>query len=185
MTEANRKSLSKFMSLILRHDPAAAGVTLDRNGWADVDELLAGMNSTGGSTVTLEDIQEVVANNDKQRFTFNDDFTKIRANQGHSVQVDVELKETRPPVVLYHGTSSKFVQLILDEGLKPQGRLYVHLSANIETATKVGGRRGSPVVLVINTEKMHDDGFKFYLSENGVWLTDYVPADCLHIYRID
>ena len=179
MTEAHRKSLSKFLSLILRHNPAVIGITLDSHGWADIDELLAGMNKTGRPPVTLEDIKEVVATNDKQRFAFNDDYTKIRANQGHSVQVDVELKEMLPPDILYHGTPAKFVQMIMKEGLKPQGRLYVHLSGDTETATKVGSRRGSPVVLSINTKKMHEDGFKFYLSENGVWLTDRVPAEYL------
>ena len=175
MTETNRKSLSKFLSLILRHKPAVAGITLDSHGWADIDELLAGMNKVRHTPVTLEDVREVVMSNDKQRFAFNDDCTKIRANQGHSVQVDVELNELPPPNILYHGTSSKFVRKIMDEGLKPQGRLYVHLSTDAETATKVGSRRGSPVVLTINAEKMREDGFRFYLSENGVWLTENVP----------
>ena len=179
MTDSNRKSLSKFLSLILRHNPTVVGITLDNKGWADIDELLTGMNRSSRATVTFEDIQEVVATNDKQRFVFNEDCTKIRANQGHSVQVDVELKEMLPPDVLYHGTPTKFVQKIMVEGLKPQGRLYVHLSADTVTATKVGSRRGSPVVLTINALKMHEDGFVFYLSDNGVWLTKYVPADYL------
>ena len=137
------------------------------------------MNRVRHTPVTLEDIQEVVATNDKQRFAFNEDYTKIRANQGHSVQVDVELKEILPPNILYHGTTTKFVQKIMVDGLRPQGRLYVHLSVNAATATKVGSRRGSPVVLTINALKMHEDGFAFYLSENGVWLTENVPADYL------
>jgi len=179
MTEAHRKSLSKYLSLILRHKPAVVGIALDSHGWANVDELITGMNKTGRSTIVFEDIQEVVATNDKQRFTFNEDFTKIRANQGHSIKVDVELKEMQPPDILFHGTTAKFVKKIMDEGLKPQGRLFVHLSADIETATKVGSRRGSPLVLEILAGKMHDDGFKFYLSENGVWQTEYVPAGYL------
>ena len=141
------------------------------------------MNKSRRNPLTFEAIQEVVATNEKQRFSFNEDCTKIRANQGHSVQVDVELKEMKPPDVLFHGTPSKFVQKIMDEGLKPQGRLYVHLSGDIETATKVGSRRGSPVVLTVNAAKMHEDGIKFYLSENGVWLTDHVPADYLRTYE--
>ena len=177
MTEANRKSLSKFLSLILRHNPAAAGITLDSHGWAVVDDLLKGINKEGNISITLEDIHEVVANSDKQRFAFNDDFTKIRANQGHSIQVDVDLKETRPPAILYHGTTKRFIQQIMSDGLKPQSRLYVHLSGDIDTAVKVGGRYGSPVVLFVNSGKMFDDGFKFYLSENRVWLTTNVPPN--------
>ena len=176
MTDKEITTISKFMSLVLRHNPAAAGVTLDGNGWADVSALITGMNKSRRVSVTLEDIKEVVVTNDKQRFAFNDDFTKIRANQGHSVKVDVELKEAEPPAVLYHGTVSRFVRGIRNEGLKPQSRLYVHLSADRETAAKVGSRRGAAVILVINAYKMHEDGYKFYLSENGVWLTDAVPA---------
>lgn len=180
MTDKERITISKFMSLILRHNPSAAGITLDGNGWADVNLLIAGMNKSRRTSVTFDDIKEVVATNDKKRFAFNDDFTKIRANQGHSVKVDVELNEAVPPAILYHGTISKFVRAIRAEGLKPQSRLHVHLSADRETATKVGSRRGTAVILVINAFKMHEDGYKFYLSENGVWLTDAVPA--VYIY---
>ena len=164
------------MSLVLRHNPQSIGITLDSNGWADTQALIDGMNRKG-QRVTLEILKEIVASNDKQRFKFNEDYTKIRANQGHSVAVDVELKETQPPVVLYHGTAAKFVASIKNEGLVAKSRLHVHLSGDKQTAEKVGSRHGSPVILVINAAKMHEDGYKFYLSENNVWLTDAVPVE--------
>ena len=158
MTDKEKRTTSKFMSLVLRHNPSAAGITLDKNGWADVNLLIAGMNKSRRTSVTFDDIKEVAATNDKQRFAFNDDFTKIRANQGHSVKVDVELKETEPPAILYHGTISRFVQAIRAEGLKPQSRLHVHLSGDRETAAKVGSRRGTAVIIVINAFNMHENG---------------------------
>lgn len=176
MTEREKTAASKFISLVLRHDPKAAGLTLDRNGWADVSALLAGMNRARRSAITLEALQEIVKTNDKQRFSFNEDGTKIRANQGHSLRVDVELKEAQPPQRLYHGTVSRFLDAIRTEGLKPQSRLHVHLSADEATAIKVGKRRGSPVVLMVDAERMYMEGYIFYLSENGVWLTGSVPA---------
>jgi putative RNA 2'-phosphotransferase len=169
------------MSLVLRHQPDKAGITLDKNGWADVSQLIRGMNNARRTHVTLEIIKEVVADNDKQRFTFNEDYTKIRANQGHSISVDVQMKEANPPAVLYHGTVSKYIQAIKAEGLKPQSRLYVHLSGDRETAIKVGSRRGSPVILTIDAAKMHADGYKFYLSENGVWQITAVPAEYISL----
>ena len=168
---------SKFMSRVLRHKPRAAYITLDKNGWADVAELIAGMNRSRRTSLTFDDIKEVVEKNDKQRFSFNEDFTKIRANQGHSVKVDVELKEAQPPDVLYHGTAERFIESIKAAGLKPQGRLHVHLSSDKETAVKVGRRHGKPAVLIIDAGRMYADGFKFYLSENGVWLTERVPVE--------
>jgi len=183
MTNANRMAISKYLSLILRHKPSTIDITLDRHGWADINELLDGMNRVRGTSVTFEDIQEVVLNNDKQRFAFNDDCTKIRANQGHSIQVDVELKEMRPPNILYHGTSSSVMTQIMNDGIKSQSRLYVHMSTDTKTASNVGGRHGVPVVLTIDAEKMHEDGFKFYLSENNVWLTDFVPADYIKMSK--
>jgi len=174
MTDKEIVSISKFMSLVLRHNPSKAGITLDANGWADTDTLIKGMNRAGRK-VTLDTLKEVVASNDKQRFKFSDDFTKIRANQGHSVQVDVELNETQPPATLYHGTATRFLNSIKVEGLTARSRLHVHLSGDKETALKVGGRHGTPVVLTINAIKMHEDGYKFYLSDNGVWLVASVP----------
>ena len=164
MTEHEKYSHSKFMSLILRHHPEAAGITLDQNGWADTAALLNGMNKSGHA-ITLEQMKEVVAENDKQRFRFSDDYTKIRANQGHSVAVDVELTETMPLDVLYHGTAARFIQSIKKEGLIPKGRLYVHLSGNRETALKVGQRHGSPVVLTIDAAEMYRNAK--YIAENA------------------
>ena len=176
MTDKERTSISKFLSLVLRHRPERIGISLDANGWADVAALLEGANKNRQVAITLDDIKEVVATNDKQRFAFNDDHTKIRANQGHSVSVDVELKESQPPAVLYHGTSTSSIQGITADGIHPKSRLYVHLSVDEETARKVGRRHGSPVILSIDAEKMHGEGYKFYLSANGVWLTESVPV---------
>lgn len=177
MNAKEKTTASKFISLVLRHDPSQANITLDENGWADVTALIKGMNSAGRILITLDELKDIVATSDKQRFKFNEDYTKIRANQGHSVSVDVELKETQPPAILYHGTADRFLQSIKTDGLKPRSRLYVHLSGDRETAVKVGSRHGKPVVLTINADKMNKDGFKFYLSDNGVWLTGSVPAE--------
>jgi len=175
MTEKEKGIISKFMSLILRHEPEIIGIVLDKNGWADTNELIEGMNRVGHH-VTLDNVKEIVKTNDKQRFKFNEDYTKIRANQGHSVSVDVELTETKPPDLLYHGTATRFVQSIKNEGLIAKSRLYVHLSGDTATAVKVGERHGSPVVLTVASGSMYADGFKFYLSDNNVWLTTAVPA---------
>lgn len=165
--------LSVFISLILRHKPETIGIQLDEHGWANVDELISGINNTGRK-IDMEILQEIVRTDNKQRYSFNEDKTLIRANQGHSIPVDVELKEQQPPQILYHGTASRFLDLIMQDGLKPMSRLYVHLSSDMETAMKVGKRHGEPVVLKINSEEMCNDGIKFYLSKNGVWLTKSV-----------
>lgn len=169
----NIKSLSKFLSLVLRHKPETISLTLDQNGWARVDEILEKLNLSNRK-VTLDELKYVVEHNDKKRFTFNDDQTKIRANQGHSISVDVELQENQPPEFLYHGTVDRFISVIKKEGLKKMDRQHVHLSEDLKTAQNVGSRRGKPVVLSILSKKMHEAGFQFYLSKNGVWLTDYV-----------
>ena len=177
MSEARNRSLSKYVSYLLRHHPEAAGITLDANGWADVEKMLEGMNKNNkGATVFLEDLQEIAASGDKQRFEFNADHTKLRALHGHSVQVDVQHSEEQPPEILYHGTTMKVLDQIMDEGLTPQQRLQVHLSTNIEMAADVGRRRGKPIILKVSAGQMHDEGYKFYRSANGVWLTDRVPA---------
>lgn len=170
------KGLSVFVSLVLRHQPEAAGVTLDEHGWANVDELLEGMNRAGRN-IDLEKLKKIVAEDEKGRYRFSEDGTLIRANQGHSVPVDVELEEKEPPAVLYHGTAERFLDSIMEQGLKPMSRLYVHLSKDYETAVKVGKRHGTPVVLEVDTAKMAEDGEKFYLSENGVWLTKKVGRE--------
>ena len=165
--------LGRFLSLVLRHDPHAAGITLDEHGWADVNELLAGVNRTGRKIdrVTLE---RIVRENNKQRYSFNGDGTKIRANQGHSLQVDVELKAAQPPKYLYHGTASRFLPAIQAEGIRKMSRQDVPLSGDFETAMAVGRRHGIPVVVTIDAAAMARDGVSFYRAENGVWLCGHV-----------
>ena len=170
--------LSVFISLVLRHKPDAAGITLDEHGWANVDELINGINNTGRK-IDMTMLEEIVKTDNKQRYSFNEDKTLIRANQGHSIPVDVELKEQEPPELLYHGTADRFVKSIMTEGLKPMSRLYVHLSKDVETAKKVGKRHGNPVVLKVYSRQMNRDGVEFYLSENGIWLTKKVDAEYL------
>lgn len=168
---------SKFVSLILRHKPETIGIQLDEHGWANVEELIAGICKT--REFNREILEEIVRMDSKQRFTFNEDKTKIRANQGHSISVDVELSEAIPPETLWHGTGEKYVAFIDQQGLIPKGRLYVHLSSDAATATKVGSRHGKPVLYIVKTKEMHDDGYKFFLSKNGVWLTKEVPVKYL------
>ena len=173
MEKDHYKKMSKFISLVLRHKPDAAGICLDEHGWADV-------NGTG-RVLDLEMLKEIVRTNDKKRFVFNEDGTKIRASQGHSIQVDVELKQAVPPDVLYHGTATRFLGSILNarEGLRAGSRLYVHLSKDYDTAVKVGMRHGIPAVLKVDAGRMTKDGYTFYLSENGVWLVEKVPVKYL------
>lgn len=171
------KKIGVFISLILRHKPEVIGITLDKHGWAKVDELINGINASGKYSIDMLLLEEIVRTDNKQRYSFNEDKTKIRANQGHSINVDVELKEAVPPEILYHGTGEKYVDSINTEGLKPKSRLYVHLSNDIDTAVKVGRRHGKPVVYSVSAGKMQRNGYKFYLSENGVWLTKVVPFE--------
>jgi putative RNA 2'-phosphotransferase len=165
---------SKFLSLVLRHKPEEIGIMLDSAGWVGVDELLQACASHG-KNISRQQLEELVASSDKQRFAFSDDRTRIRANQGHSVQVELDHKISPPPNVLYHGTPEKFVEIILREGLKKMQRHHVHLSPTPETATKVGERRGKSVVLRIDAKQMHADGFTFFVTPNSVWLVDHVP----------
>ncbi len=176
MKKMSNDSMSKFISLILRHHPEAAYIELDEHGWAEVDKLIEGIRRTG-KRIDRELLEEIVRTDNKQRYSFNEDKTYIRANQGHSVPVDVGLKEQEPPVFLYHGTAAGFLASIEREGLKPMGRLYVHLSKDVETAVNVGKRHGKPVVLKIHSGDMYRDGQAFYLSENGVWLTKKVVPE--------
>ena len=171
--------LSKFLSLILRHKPETIGIKLDEHGWADVNELIEGVQHSG-KHFNLDILNRVVAENDKQRFSFNEDKTKIRANQGHTKKVDVELEEKVPPKILYHGTLKINSASINAKGLIKMKRLYVHLSGDIETAQKVADRRhGESIIYKINAESMNRDGYKFFQSVNGVWLTDHVPTKYL------
>ncbi|MXO06363.1 RNA 2'-phosphotransferase [Flavobacterium sp. HBTb2-11-1] len=175
MNEQIAKSVSKFLSLVLRHSPEKIGLKLDENGWADVEELIAKCNKKG-NRLDAELLDYVVENNDKKRFAYNEDKTKIRASQGHSISVELNLAETEPSEYLYHGTVGKFMESIKNDGLKKMSRQHVHLSKDKETAAKVGSRRGVPQILTVRSGAMFRDGFKFYLSENNVWLTDEVPA---------
>lgn len=177
----NLTKTSKYLSLILRHKPEAAGITLDGHGWADVEELIAGIRKT--RKFDREMLEEIVRTDNKQRYSFNEDRTKIRANQGHSISVDVELSVTRPPQTLWHGTGEKYVASIDQNGLLPKGRLYVHLSADRETAVKVGSRHGRPVIYQVDSAQMVADGLLFYRSVNGVWLTEKVPVRYLKKQR--
>ena len=170
-------STCKFISLILRHRPEVIGITLDEHGWANVDDLLAGISRT--RPLDMAGLEKIVRTDEKQRYAFNSDKTKIRANQGHSVPVDVELQAVTPPALLYHGTGEKFVPSIETQGLIPKTRLYVHLSGDYDTARKVGARHGSPRVYQINAARMAADGYVFYRSVNGVWLTKQVPPQYL------
>lgn len=166
------KNTSKFISLILRHKPEFIGISLDEHGWASVDELIAGVNKT--RSLDMEILERIVAEDEKQRYSFNEDKTLIRANQGHSIPVDVELEDVCPPEVLYHGTGEKYTSSIDKQGLIPKSRLYVHLSDDEETARKVGQRHGKSVVYKVRSGEMHRDGILFYRSVNGVWLTKAV-----------
>lgn len=175
MNEQHKKSISKFLSLILRHSPQTIGLQLDENGWADVEELLA-KSADHKKPFSKSELEEIVATNDKKRFAFNEAHTHIRASQGHSVSIDLALLPGEPPEYLYHGTAQQFLQKIKEEGLLKMSRQHVHLSSDKETATKVGGRRGVPFILKIRSGQMHKEGIPFYLSENNVWLTDAVPS---------
>lgn len=171
---------SKFMSKILRHQPDIIGITVDQHGWADTKELIRGINARSGHKMNMEILEEIVRTDEKQRYSFNADRTKIRANQGHSIRVDVELEPVTPPEILYHGTGMKYVAAIEKEGLKPKERLYVHLSGDVGTAIKVGQRHGKPYVYRIDTAQMAKDGYAFFESVNHVWLTKRVPRHYMH-----
>lgn len=170
---------SKFLSLILRHQPQTIGLSLDDAGWAAVPELLVKLTAHGHG-MTMAELESVVLHDDKQRFSFNFDKTCIRANQGHSLQtIALGLEAIQPPDILYHGTAQRFLDSILHTGLDKRSRQHVHLSADENTAHKVGIRHGKPVILTVAAGQMHRDGFRFYCSANGVWLTDHVPKHYL------
>ena len=179
MSNLNLTEISKYISLILRHKPEVIGITLDEHGWANVDELIQGISKT--NKFDMDMLEEIVATDNKQRYSFNEDHTLIRANQGPSSPVDVELAECIPPETLYHGTGEKYTGSIGAQGLIPKSRLYVHLSPDRETAVKVGQRHGKPVIYLVSGGDMQRDGFKFYKSVNGVWLTKDVTVLYLRI----
>lgn len=174
------KHLSKFLSLLLRHKPETIGITLDSNGWTEVDTLITKLN-THGTEITREQLEHMVDTNPKKRFAFNEGKTLIRASQGHSVNVELAYEPQQPPAILYHGTGSKNTDAILADGLQKMQRHHVHLSKEIATALMVGQRHGKPIIFTVDAEAMFNAGFVFYQSENGVWLTDHVPAKYLKI----
>lgn len=165
---------SKFLSYVLRHRPDEIGIQLDDSGWVEVDALLRA-SGEHGQKLSPELLQEIVATNDKKRFAFSDDGKRIRASQGHSIEIDLDLEQREPPEQLYHGTVERFLESIMSTGLIKGNRHHVHLSSDVETASKVGGRRGRPIILRVDAGKMHHDGHTFYRSANGVWLCDSVP----------
>ena len=175
----SREKTSRFISLILRHKPETIGITLDEHGWADVGELIEGVSKTHPLDMAI--LERIVSEDEKQRYSFNEDKTLIRANQGHSIPVDVELEEKEPLEELFHGTGEKYRDAIDREGLIPMSRLYVHLSSDEQTAHKVGQRHGKPVIYRVLSGQMYRDGYKFFLSVNGVWLTKSVPVKYLTI----
>ncbi len=179
MVSKFENQLSRFLSLILRHDPGSIGLQLDANGWAAMAELIDCMNRHG-KRVDRAMILRVVETSDKQRFRLSDDGLSIRANQGHSIEIDLKLEEMSPPQWLYHGTAAKSMPAIVREGLSKKSRQHVHLSIDRATAKKVGARHGKPVVLEIAAQMMVQHGYRFYRAENGVWLTDHVPPDYLN-----
>ncbi|MES2922867.1 MAG: RNA 2'-phosphotransferase [Verrucomicrobiota bacterium] len=166
--------ISRFLSLVLRHQPETIGITLAEDGWTNVDELIAAINRHG-QALDFEILEQVVETNDKKRFSFSDDGEMIRANQGHSVEVNLGYQPTPPPEILYHGTVAKFLPGIRENGIHKGQRHHVHLSASLEVANTVGRRRGQPVILTIKAREMNVAGNHFYLSGNGVWLADLVP----------
>lgn len=173
----NKENISKFIALVLRHKPEAAGIVVDSQGWANTGNLVRAIKKLKDPTFSVSDLAEIVYTDSKGRYSFSDDLRLIRANQGHSINVDVELEEVEPPTLLYHGTATKYIDGIEAEGIISKSRLYVHLSETVSTATDVGKRHGKPVVYTIHAKKMFDHGYKFYKSVNGVWLTKTVPTD--------
>ena len=175
----NTTQISKLISLVLRHHPEKLGLTLDAHGWADTKALVEAINAI--QPFDMKRLETIARTDSKQRYAFSPDKARIRANQGHSIPVDLELTPRTPPNILWHGTGERFVNAIMREGLKPMGRQYVHLSADPETAVKVGKRHGKPVLFTVDAARMVVDGLLFYRSENGIWLTDVVPVRYLKV----
>lgn len=173
---------SKFLSLLLRHKPEEIGLTLDPEGWAVIDDIVR-LTAAGGTPLTRTLIDEITETSDKQRFIIDADGTRIRANQGHSIAVDLRLEPRDPPASLFHGTATRFLESILSQGLVKGKRQHVHLSADEATAVKVGQRHGASVVLLIAASAMQSSGHTFYLSANGVWLCEAVPPEFLRVHK--
>jgi putative RNA 2'-phosphotransferase len=170
--------VSKFLSRVLRHQPGLIGIELDRAGWVAVSDLLAACRAHN-FPVAREELAEVLRENDKQRFALSEDGARIRASQGHSVRVELGYAPLAPPPVLYHGTATHLLASIRERGLSKGRRHHVHLSVDAATAAKVGARHGRPHVIEVQSGRMHAKGYEFYRSDNGVWLTEHVPAEYL------
>ncbi|MBF0227181.1 MAG: RNA 2'-phosphotransferase [Desulfobacterales bacterium] len=177
----NNVSISKFLSLVLRHNPKLIQLDMNENGWVSIEQLIENAKKLKNIELSIEKIRDVVETNDKKRFSIDSEGKKIRANQGHSIKVDLELKSQTPPDILYHGTATRFIDSIKIDGLKPMLRQHIHLSTTFETALNVGKRHGKPIILEIKSKEMHEKGYKFYLSENKVWLVDRVPKEFINI----
>lgn len=180
MDEKRKTKISKFLSLVLRHKPEEIGLTLAENGWIEVADLLKACTDYG-KPLTIKELREIVGTNDKKRFAFNETGEKIRASQGHSVEVEIEFEKRNPPEILYHGTATRNLGAILADGLKKMKRHYVHLSADTETAQKVGVRYGKPVILRVDTAAMLAENYEFFVSANNVWLVEEVPPKFLEV----
>jgi putative RNA 2'-phosphotransferase len=175
MSDEQTKRISKFLSLVVRHKPDEIGIALDSAGWVDVDALLAAL-AAHGRAITIDELRHVVETSDKKRFALSDDGRRIRASQGHSVDVELGYEPATPPEVLFHGTVEKFMESIREQGLVKGARHHVHLSGDVKTATNVGARRGRAVILTVDAAAMAREGMVFFVSANGVWLTEHVPA---------
>ena len=178
ISEKEITHISKFLSLVLRHQPETISIQLDQNGWVDIDELIEKANNYG-IKFDRPTLNHIVETNSKKRFACNETLDKIRASQGHSIEIELGYTNEKPPEILFHGTAEKFVQSILEIGLEKRSRQHIHLSSDLETAIKVGQRHGKPFVFKVLAEQMHNDNFQFFKSDNGVWLTDNVPTKYL------
>ena len=184
MKKLDDTRLGRFLSLVLRHKPEIIDISLDKNGWADVEELIEKIKLSG-RYIDIKILERIVIENDKKRYRFNDDKTKIRAIQGHSIKIESCFQEMNPPDILYHGTSKKYLENIVEKGILKRKGQYVHLFSNIKTAVNVGGRHGESLVLTIDTEAMRKKGYKFYLSDNGIWLSNNIPSEFITVTNIE
>lgn len=175
MNETDKKRIGKFLSLVLRHSPQTIGIELDEQGWANVKELIEKCKKHRYH-FSMEDLIEIVETNDKKRYSFNEKRNRIRANQGHSIDINLELSPVEPPEYLYHGTATRFLPSIREKGILKGNRQRVHLSSDKDTAENVGSRHGKPAILTIMSGEMYENGILFYCSDNGVWLTDYIDT---------
>jgi putative RNA 2'-phosphotransferase len=180
----NRLRLSKFMSLILRHQPEVVGCMLDRGGWLSIADLVSGA-TCAGVAITAEDVMEIAKQDPKRRYALSEDALRIKATYGHSIEIELGLEASRPPERLFHGTATRSLESIKKAGITRKRRRYVHLSADKMTATKVGSRHGRPVILTVRARLMFDAGFLFYRSESGIWLTEQVPSDYIDFTDLD